>query len=55
MLEDGCYELKVPYSDDRELIMDILKYGGDCVVVEPEDLRGRVVEEMRRGLSCNKN
>ena len=55
MLEHGVYELKVPYSDDRELIMDILKYGGDCVVVEPEGLRARVVEEMERGLSYNKN
>ena len=53
MLEDGGYELKVPYSDDRELIMDILKYGGDCAVVGPDALRGRVVEEMRKGLERN--
>ena len=49
MLEDGGYELKVPYSDDRELIMDIMRYGGDCEVVEPEALRGRVTEELRKG------
>ena len=50
MLEDGGYELKVPYSDDRELIMDILKYGGDCAVVGPEALRGRVLDALKRGL-----
>ncbi|MBI2313184.1 MAG: WYL domain-containing protein [Betaproteobacteria bacterium] len=26
-LEDGRFELRIPYSDDPELIMDILKYG----------------------------
>ena len=49
--KDGSFELKVPYADDRELIMDILKYGGDCQVVEPKVLRERVVTELKRGLS----
>ena len=31
--------------------MDILKYGGDCQVVEPAELRERrVVTEFKRGL-----
>lgn len=38
-LDDGRFELRIPYSDDRELLMDILKYGPDVEVVEPEDLR----------------
>ena len=38
-LEDGRYELRLPYSDDRELLMDILKYGADVEVVAPEVLR----------------
>jgi predicted DNA-binding transcriptional regulator YafY len=41
-LADGRYELRVPYADDRELIMDIMKYGSDCEVVGPEALRARV-------------
>lgn len=45
---DGSYELKVPYSDDRELLMDILKYGGDCEVVSPKALRERVSSELDR-------
>lgn len=48
---DGSFELKVPYADGRELIMDILKYGGDCQVIEPKALRDRVVAEFERGLS----
>ncbi len=41
-LEDGCYELRVPYHDARELIMDILKYGPDVEVVAPKSLRSEV-------------
>ena len=39
-LEDGRYQLRVPYSNDPELIMDILKYGPDCEVVRPTELTG---------------
>lgn len=40
--DDGSYELRIPYSDDRELLMDILKYGADVEVISPESLRARV-------------
>ncbi|WP_300319279.1 YafY family protein [Accumulibacter sp.] len=50
-LADGSYELRVPYADDRELIMDIMKYGGDCQVVEPEALRARVAAEFESALA----
>ena len=50
LLADGSYELQLPYADDRELIMDILKYGGDCRVIAPDELRGKVIGEFRRGL-----
>jgi predicted DNA-binding transcriptional regulator YafY len=42
-LKDGRYELKVPYSNSRELLMDVLKYGPDAEVVAPISLR----EEMK--------
>jgi len=42
-LEDGSYQLRLPYSNDPELIMDILKYGPDCEVVGPVGLREKVV------------
>ena len=42
-LDDGSYQLCLPYSNDPELIMDILKYGPDCEVVGPKALREKVV------------
>jgi predicted DNA-binding transcriptional regulator YafY len=39
LLEDGSYELRVPYNDPRELIMDILKNGPEVEVLEPKALR----------------
>ena len=45
---DGGYVLEVPFGDDRELVMDILKYGPDCVVEEPAELRKKVAERARK-------
>lgn len=42
-LKDGRYELKLPYSNSRELLMDVLKYGPDAEIVAPVSLR----EEMK--------
>jgi proteasome accessory factor C len=46
-LEDGSYELRIPYRDSRELVMDILRHGPDVVVIEPAGL----VEEVKKQLS----
>ncbi|MCP4334217.1 MAG: YafY family transcriptional regulator [Gammaproteobacteria bacterium] len=40
--EEGRYLLRIPYSQDTELIMDILKYGDEVEVLEPPGLRKRV-------------
>ena len=45
--EDGYYILEIPYSDDRELVMDILKYGADVEVIAPTQLRRKVAEQLR--------
>lgn len=50
LLPDGRYKLRVPFNDDRELIMDILKYGADCIVESPSSLIARVTEQFERGL-----
>ena len=42
-LEDGGFELRLPYANSRELLMDILKYGPDAEVIAPVALR----EEMK--------
>lgn len=47
---DGAYTLHVPYADHRELIMDIMKYGGDCEVLKPAKLRRAVRRELGRAL-----
>ena len=41
-LEDGSYQLSFPYSQDPELIMDIMKYGSDVKVVEPKALKEKI-------------
>lgn len=38
-LADGRYELRLPYSNAKELLMDVLRYGADAVIVEPLALR----------------
>jgi len=42
------YVLEVPYSDDRELMMDILRYGPDVEVLAPDSLRRRALRQLRR-------
>ncbi|MGY6518544.1 MAG: helix-turn-helix transcriptional regulator [Lysobacteraceae bacterium] len=39
MLPDGRYELRLPYSHARELLMDVLRYGADAEIVDPPALR----------------
>ena len=44
----GAYVLELPFSDTRELVMDILKYGADVEVLGPASLRAAVANEVRR-------
>ncbi len=46
----GHWVLQIPYSDDRELVMDILRHTPEVEVLAPTGLRDRVVEKMREGL-----
>lgn len=46
-LEDGRYELVVPYGDPTELILDILRYGPQVEVLEPASLRAEVAARLR--------
>jgi predicted DNA-binding transcriptional regulator YafY len=39
---DGSFELSVPYSDEREIIGDILRFGADVSVLEPKELQQKV-------------
>ena len=45
--EDGSYVLELPYHDDRELVMDVLRHGADVQVLGPAELRRAVVAQAR--------
>ena len=45
--KDGSYVLEVPYAEDRELVMEILKYGADVEVLGPAALRQRVADALK--------
>lgn len=49
-LDDGSYELAVPYNKDIELVMDILRWGELAVVLEPEELRVKVRKKLESAL-----
>ena len=48
VLDDGSYELRIPYSDPRELVMDVLKHGAGVEVIEPVELQREVLEQLRQ-------
>jgi predicted DNA-binding transcriptional regulator YafY len=48
--KDGSYLLEVPYSDSRELAMDILKQGAGVEVLGPAALRKEVAAQLRAAL-----
>jgi predicted DNA-binding transcriptional regulator YafY len=45
---DGSYVLEIPYANDRELMMDILKFGADVEVLAPQTLRKRVIQALKQ-------
>lgn len=47
-LEDGRFELRVPYGATPELEMDILRHGEQVEVIAPDSLRRRVAERLAR-------
>jgi len=47
MLSDGSYPLTLPYYDDRELMHDILRQGSHVDILEPEELKIRVKQELQ--------
>jgi proteasome accessory factor C len=55
-LSDGRYELRVPYSDQRELVMEILRHGPDVQVIAPPELARAVCARLEKALqACKKN
>lgn len=42
LLEDGSYILEIPYSNDQELLMDLLRHSPEVEILEPPELRQRL-------------
>ena len=49
-LDDGGYILEVPFGRSRELEMEILRYGQEVEVLEPESLRRTIREQLGKAL-----
>ena len=49
-LDDGGYELSIPYSDPTELVMDILRHGRNVEVMAPQSLRRHVTGQLEGAL-----
>ena len=45
--DDGGVVLRVPFSHQKELLMDILRHGADVEVLAPEGLRASISETLR--------
>ena len=52
--KDGTYILEFPYSDDRELLGDILRFGSDVEVLAPKSLRTSVISAATQSLAIYK-
>lgn len=48
--EEGYYVLRVPYSDDRELVMDVLRHVPEVAVLAPASLQAHVKVLLEKGL-----
>ncbi|MDX8406270.1 MAG: WYL domain-containing transcriptional regulator [Mariprofundus sp.] len=45
-LADGRYEMRIPYSNPTELILEICRHGPDVEVIEPQTLRQAVASRL---------
>jgi Predicted transcriptional regulator len=52
LLADGRYELHVPYTDERELLMDVMRHGAEVEVLGPPTLRQALRDRLRAALAA---
>ena len=48
---DGTYELRIPYCESHELLMDILRHGAHVEVVSPDSLRAAITQALQSALA----
>lgn len=49
---DGSYTLEVPYSAERELVMDIMRFGPEVEVLGPRELRESVSAALKKAVGA---
>jgi len=49
-LDNGSYELRIPYCHHFELVMDILRHGPHVLVIEPQSLVDEVKSQLSQAL-----
>lgn len=54
-LDNGKYELIVPYNHDTELSAEILRFGEDVEVIKPASLRQLIIQRLSKALSQYQN
>jgi len=47
-LKDGSYVLELPYSNDQELLMDLLRHGTEVEVLGPPQLRLKLATTLKQ-------
>lgn len=50
-LDDGSFEMELPYVNETELVMDVMRHGSQVIVKAPSSLCGAVAEQ-HRAASC---
>ena len=50
LLDDGGYDLRLPYTNETELVMDVLRHAGNVTVLGPPSLAGAVRAQLEVGL-----
>jgi predicted DNA-binding transcriptional regulator YafY len=48
---DGSFVLSIPYSDDRELVGEMLRFGPDVEVLGPQELKAEVQKNLLAAIS----
>ncbi|CAE6934464.1 helix-turn-helix transcriptional regulator [Paraburkholderia domus] len=53
-LDDGSYLLEVPYSNDQELLMDLLRHAPEVEVLDPPELREKLYKALCNAAEKNR-
>lgn len=51
-LDDGRLEMKLPFTNQTELVMDILRHCGNVSVAMPEALKAAVAQQLQAALAA---